>query len=63
MLYRIMLGAATLAASLAAAGAQIVDYSKYPDLKGQWNRVVVPGVGGMPSFDQTSPGALGRRRR
>jgi hypothetical protein len=60
MLYRIMLGAAVLAASLAAAGAQIVDYSKYPDLKGQWNRVVVPGVGGMPSFDQTKSWGFGQ---
>jgi len=60
MPYRIMLGAAALAASVAAADAQVVDYSKYPDLKGQWNRFIVPGLGGMPSFDQTKPWGFGQ---
>jgi hypothetical protein len=50
---RSLLGAFALAAlSMSAAGAQTVD-AKYPNLKGQWNRVVVPGVRGQPSFDQT----------
>jgi hypothetical protein len=29
------------------------DATKYPDLKGQWDRFVVPGLPGQPSFDQT----------
>jgi hypothetical protein len=54
MHYRSLLGAFVLAVmSASAAGAQIADVAKYPDLKGQWNRVVVPGVRGQPSFDQT----------
>ena len=37
MLKRALLGAAVSAAlSIARADAQILDYSKYPDLKGQW---------------------------
>ena len=66
MLYRSLLCAigscaialATLWAS--SAGAQIVDYSKYPDLKGQWNRFIVPGLPGLPSFDQTKPWGFGQ---
>jgi hypothetical protein len=51
---RSLFGAFALAAvSMSTAGAQIVDYAKYPDLKGQWSRFVVPGVRGQPSFDQT----------
>jgi hypothetical protein len=53
MHYRSLLGAFALTVMAAsAAGAQMAD-AKYPDLKGQWNRVVVPGVRGQPSFDQT----------
>jgi hypothetical protein len=33
--------------------APAFDDTKYPNLKGQWNRLVVPGVRGQPSFDQT----------
>jgi hypothetical protein len=61
MLYRSLLGAIALAAlSVSTAGAQIFDYSKYPNLKGQWNRFVVPGLPGLPSFDQTKPWGLGQ---
>jgi hypothetical protein len=60
MRYRIVLAAAALAASASIGKAQVVDYSKYPDLKGQWNRFIVPGVGGMPSFDQTKPWGFGQ---
>jgi hypothetical protein len=53
MQYRSVLGAFALTVMLVStAGAQTAD-AKYPDLKGQWNRVVVPGVRGQPSFDQT----------
>src|SRR5947208_577617 len=34
-------------------GAQAYDETKYPNLKGQWTRSIVPGVTGQPSFDQT----------
>src|SRR5579862_6092892 len=49
------------AISIAAADAQILDYSKYPDLKGQWERYAVPGVGGQPGFDQTKPWGKGQQ--
>jgi len=58
---RIAVGAAILAALWAAsAHGQIVDYSKYPNLKGQWTRFVVRGLGGQASFDQTKPWGLGQ---
>jgi hypothetical protein len=54
MLSRSLLRATVWAAfSIPVASAQILDYSKYPDFKGQWERFAVPGVGGQPSFDQT----------
>jgi len=44
-----------LAAALlmAIGSAQAFDDSKYPNLKGQWERFVVRGVPGQPSHDQT----------
>src|ERR1700682_2654010 len=61
MLYRSLLGAIALAAlSVPAANAEILDYSKYPNLKGQWSRVIVPGLPGQPSFDQTKPWGFGQ---
>jgi hypothetical protein len=61
MFYRSLLAAIALAAlSASIAGAQIFDYSKYPDLKGQWNRFIVPGLPGLPSFDQTKPWGFGQ---
>jgi hypothetical protein len=54
MRYRSLLGALGLAVlMMSTAGAQIVDYAKYPNLKGQWARFVVPAARGQPSFDQT----------
>ena len=62
MPYRNLLGAIALAAlSVSTASGQIVDYSKYPDLKGQWNRFVVPGLFGQPSFDQTKSWGFGQQ--
>ena len=66
MLYRSLLCAIALSAiapaalSVSTAGAQIVDYSKYPNLKGQWDRFVVSGLPGQPSFDQTKPWGFGQ---
>jgi hypothetical protein len=60
MSYRKLLGVIALAALLvSSASAQIFDYSKYPNLKGRWNRFIVPGVG-QPSFDQTKPWGFGQ---
>jgi hypothetical protein len=52
---------ALVAAIVSPARAQIFDYSKYPDLKGQWDRFVVPGLPGQPSFDQTKPWGKGQQ--
>ena len=62
MLIRILLSAIAVAAlPLSMASAQILDYAKYPDLKGQWNRFAVRGVPGQPSFDQTKSGGLAQQ--
>jgi hypothetical protein len=62
MLGKVWLGAAALlAAAASSAEAQIFDYSLYPDLKGQWERFVVPGLPGQPSFDQTKPWGKGQQ--
>jgi len=52
--------AITAALPVSSAGAQVVDFSKYPNLKGQWNRLVTRGLPGQPSFDQTKPWGLGQ---
>jgi len=63
MLPRGLIGAIALVSALNAAGsgAQAFDDTRYPDLKGQWNRYVVPGVVGQPSFDQTKPWGKGQQ--
>ncbi len=51
----------TAAAAIAAAfilmltigGTRAADDAKYPNWKGQWSRLLVPGVGGQGAFDQT----------
>jgi hypothetical protein len=45
--------ATAAALMLATAGAQAADEAKYPNWKGQWSRLLVPGVGGQGAFDQT----------
>ena len=51
---RSLLGAfALVVVAMSSAGAQSADTAKYPDLHGQWNRFVVPGVRGQPAYDQT----------
>jgi hypothetical protein len=49
------IGKVVLLAALCAtfAGAQAFDDSNYPNWKGQWTRLPVPGIGGPPSFDPT----------
>jgi hypothetical protein len=52
---RSSIGAITLIAALCGtfAGAQAFDDANYPDWKGQWTRLPVPGIVGVPSFDPT----------
>jgi hypothetical protein len=55
MLDRFLFGAIALAMAspISSAAAQIFDLGKYPDLTGQWRRVVIAGVGGQGGHDQT----------
>jgi hypothetical protein len=55
MHFRNWIGTVVLAAAWLATigGAQAADDSKYPNLKGQWDRFVVRGLPGQASFDQT----------
>ena len=47
-------GTAVMAALLITlGGAAAFDDAMYPDLRGQWTRLPVPGVAGQPSFDPT----------
>jgi hypothetical protein len=45
--------AATAAALMLTIGGAAADDPKYPNWKGQWSRLLVPGVGGQGAFDQT----------
>src|SRR5713226_8278824 len=48
------IGAIVLAVLTIAIGdARALEESKYPDWSGQWERFVVRGLPGQPSFDQT----------
>ena len=62
MFAKIWFGAAALAvAVVSSAESQVFDYSQYPDLRGQWDRFIVPGLPGQPSFDQTKPWGNGQQ--
>jgi hypothetical protein len=50
-----------LALLVTIGGAQAFDQSKYPDLKGQWERFIVKGLGGTPSLDQTKSSGRGQQ--
>jgi hypothetical protein len=41
-------------------GARAAD-QKYPNLKGQWDRIIIRGIPGQPSFDQTKPWGKGQQ--
>ena len=57
MVYQSVFGAIALAAlSASSAGAQIFDYSKYPDLSGQWGP-----IGGPGRFDISKPAGRGQQ--
>jgi hypothetical protein len=62
MLHLRSIGAIAFTAMLliATGDARAFDDAKYPDLKGQWNRYVVPGLAGQPSFDQGKPWGHGQ---
>src|SRR5262245_7968015 len=62
MLHRSSIAAVALAGALmvTVGGAQAFDETKYPNLKGQWERFIVPGLPGQPSFDQTKPWGFGQ---
>ena len=61
MIDRNLIGAIATAVFVISAGsARAFDDTKYPNLKGQWIRFVVPGLPGQPSFDQTKPWGFGQ---
>jgi hypothetical protein len=55
MLLRGFLIVVGTALTLASAGAQVIDFSKYPDLSGRWR-----SVGGPARFDMSKPAGLGQ---
>ena len=62
MQYRGSIGAFMLVAALAmpTAGARAFDDAQYPNWKGQWRRVQVPGVAGQPAFDPSRNSGRGQ---
>jgi hypothetical protein len=61
VLFRSLIRVIMLAALAMPTGdALALDDAKYPDWKGQWERFVVPGLPGQPSFDQTKPWGPGQ---
>ena len=65
MLDRGSIGAVAVAVAAAlmvtVGGVQAFDDAKYPNWKGQWTRVMVPGVRGQPGFDPTKPWGPGQQ--
>src|SRR5215467_572094 len=65
MLNRSSTGAVAVAFAVSlmvtVGGVHAFDDAKYPNWKGQWTRVMVPGVRGQPSFDQTKPWGPGQQ--
>jgi hypothetical protein len=59
-LYRSLIGAFMLTA-LAGGAAWAADDPKYPDWTGGWGRLIVPGLAGQPSHDQTKPWGFGQQ--
>jgi hypothetical protein len=62
MMGRLTAVAMTFAGALfVSAAALAFDDAQYPNLKGQWNRARIPGVGGQPSFDPTKASGRGQQ--
>src|SRR4029077_17878231 len=57
-----LIGAIALTAALAmpVGRTQAQVTSQYPDWKGQWTRLIVRGLGGQGSHDQTKPWGFGQ---
>jgi hypothetical protein len=57
------IGGFVVIAALAGApvAAQVLDLGKYPDLKGQWTRAIVPGAVGPPPHDPSKPFGRGQQ--
>jgi hypothetical protein len=56
------IGAIMLAVlTMPAGNAYALEESKYPDWSGQWERFIVRGLSGQPSFDQTKPWGFGQQ--
>jgi hypothetical protein len=64
MLYRNSIAAIALAVAcwMSPATAQVFDYGKYPDLKGQWRRFIVPGFPASRVTTRPSRGVMGNKR-
>jgi hypothetical protein len=62
MLNRYVTGSITLTATLlmTLVAASAFDDAKYPDWKGQWTRVPVPGYRGQPPHDPAKPAGPGQ---
>src|ERR1700733_10151035 len=58
--FAVPLLAAALAVALGAAAAKSEE-AKYPNWKGQWTRLTVPGIPGQPSFDPNKPWGKGQQ--
>src|SRR5712671_2492020 len=50
-----------VALPMMVGAVQAHDETKYPNLKGQWGRFIVPGIPGQPSFDQTKSWGKGQQ--
>jgi hypothetical protein len=65
MHYRSLICAVAVAFSaallMATGSAQAQDSPRYPNLKGQWRRFVVPGLPGQPTHDQTKGWGKGQQ--
>ena len=63
MQHRNAIGPVVLAAltCMTWTGALAFDESQYPDLKGGWRRVAVPGIVGQPSYDPTKRGGIAQQ--
>ncbi len=51
----------TVAALAMMPAARAFDETKYPDLRGQWRRMPVPGITGQPGYDPTKRQGLAQQ--
>jgi hypothetical protein len=61
MVHRRTVRTFALAAALAMTLGGISAATEYPNWKGKWSRVVVPGVRGQGAFDQAKPWGVGQQ--